>query len=311
MTLLISCSAEQAQAGEICVGDISDSDCSQHPLKVVYILLAPVLSSVIRGFSLTCSSVRSPGCQSSDTVHGSHSARHVQHPQRKPQAVTLAQIAAENDWKNDMVLWVLPLELRAAMPRIVNSWVSRSPWQHLGGMFAHVCLRFIFHRWLLALLRLDMLITTCALQVRNYLMCLGLFVGVAAIWACCIYGVAGAQLFRGRGRPSLRAMARQVGVSNRDTLLLADACSSIIHVNTPASKNYSYRRRFAADRTPDGIGHATAGVVHSHPAVCSDASQHRVGGRAGVDSSLLQVGSQGAVGINWLSHPSFSAPPLI
>jgi lathosterol oxidase len=94
----------------------------------------------------------------------------MQHPQRKAQAVTLAQIAAENDWKNDMVLWVLPLELRAAMPRIVNSWV------------------------------------------RNYLMCLGLFVGVAAVWACCIYGVAGAQLFRGRGRPSLRAMARQVSV---------------------------------------------------------------------------------------------------
>ena len=51
-------------------------------------------------------------------------------------------------------------------------------------------------------------------QVRNYLMCLGLFVGVAAVWACCIYGVAGAVLFRGRGRPPLGAMARQVGVSD-------------------------------------------------------------------------------------------------
>jgi hypothetical protein len=78
----------------------------------------------------------------------------------------------------------------------------------------------------------------------------------------------------------------------------------IVHVNTPASKNYSHRRCYAAGQTPDGIGHATAGVVHSHPAVCGDASQHRVGGRAGVDQSLLQVGSQGAVGSNWLSHPS-------
>jgi hypothetical protein len=75
----------------------------------------------------------------------------MQHLQGKPQTVTLAQIAAENDWKNDMVLWVLPLELRAAMPRIVNSWVSRSSWEHLGGMFAHVCLGSILHRWLPAL----------------------------------------------------------------------------------------------------------------------------------------------------------------
>lgn len=48
----------------------------------------------------------------------------MQHTQRKPQAATLAEIAGENDWKNDMVLWVLPLELRAAMPRVVSSWVS-------------------------------------------------------------------------------------------------------------------------------------------------------------------------------------------
>lgn len=117
MALLISCSAKQTQAGK----SVSTID-----------VLAPVLSWVIRGFNLPCSSVRSPQCQSPDSAQGSHSARHMQHPQRKPRAVTLAQIAAENDWKNDMVLWVLPLELRAAMPRIVNSWVSTSPWQPSG-----------------------------------------------------------------------------------------------------------------------------------------------------------------------------------
>lgn len=76
-----------------------------------------------------------------------------------------------------------------------------------------------------------MLTVPCAVQVRNYLMCLGLFVGVAAVWACCIYGVAGAQLFRGRGRPSLRAMALQVSVSDRNTELVPDLCSSSVHVD--------------------------------------------------------------------------------
>lgn len=44
-------------------------------------------------------------------------------------------------------------------------------------------------------------------------MCLSLFVGVAVVWACFIYGAFGAVLFRGRGRPPLKAMATQVGVS--------------------------------------------------------------------------------------------------
>ena len=58
------------------------------------------------------------------SVHGGPGSERKQHMPRKPRAVTLAQIAAENDWKNDMVLWVLPRELRAAMPRIVSSWVG-------------------------------------------------------------------------------------------------------------------------------------------------------------------------------------------
>ena len=75
------------------------------------------------------SPVRSSHGQSPASVHSSHGVRHMQRPQCKPRAMTLAEIAAENDWKNDMVLWVLPRELRAAMPRIVNSWVSVSPGQ--------------------------------------------------------------------------------------------------------------------------------------------------------------------------------------
>lgn len=90
--------------------------------------------------------------------------------QQKSQSATLAEIIAENDFKNDLVLWVLPRRLRSAMPRVVQSWV------------------------------------------RNYLMCLGLFVSVAAVWAWYIYVAFGATLFRGRGRPTFRAMASQVGV---------------------------------------------------------------------------------------------------
>jgi hypothetical protein len=67
-------------------------------------------------------------------------------------------------------------------------------------------------------------------------MCLGLFVGVAAVWACCIYGVAGAQLFRGRGRPSLRAMARQVSVSGRDAVPVANLYGCVARVTTTGSK---------------------------------------------------------------------------
>ena len=100
---------------------------------------------------------------------------------------------------------------------------------------AQTYLHRVLYKLLPILLRIHMLIT-CTAQVRNYLMCLGLFVGVAAVWACCIYGVAGAQLFQGRGRPSLRAMGRQVGVSDRDTLLLADACSPIVHVTASHAK---------------------------------------------------------------------------
>jgi lathosterol oxidase len=48
--------------------------------------------------------------------------------------------------------------------------------------------------------------------VRNYLMCLGLFVGVAAVWAYYIYICFGAVLFRGRAKPELAHMASQVGV---------------------------------------------------------------------------------------------------
>lgn len=44
--------------------------------------------------------------------------------QQKPRSVTLAEIIAENDFKNDLVLWVLPRQLRNAMPRVVQSWVS-------------------------------------------------------------------------------------------------------------------------------------------------------------------------------------------
>ena len=47
-----------------------------------------------------------------------------QHMRRKPRAVTLAEIAAENDFKNGLVLWVLPRQMHQAMPRVVQSWVS-------------------------------------------------------------------------------------------------------------------------------------------------------------------------------------------
>ena len=51
-----------------------------------------------------------------------------------------------------------------------------------------------------------------AKQVRNYVMCLVLFVGVAAVWAYYIYVAFGASLFREQGRPDAAAMAAQVGV---------------------------------------------------------------------------------------------------
>ncbi len=54
-----------------------------------------------------------------------------------------------------------------------------------------------------------------ALQMRNYLMCLGLFVGVAALWAFAIYVALGASLFRARAKPRLGHMATQVGVCTR------------------------------------------------------------------------------------------------
>lgn len=48
--------------------------------------------------------------------------------------------------------------------------------------------------------------------VRNYLMCVGLFIGIAAVWAYYIYFVFGAVLFKGKIRPTSRDMAAQVWV---------------------------------------------------------------------------------------------------
>lgn len=70
-------------------------------------------------------------CRLALETSGQHAAlrpgrRVFGHAHSKPRAVTLAEIAAENDFKNDMVLWVLPRQLRDVMPRIVASWVSAS-----------------------------------------------------------------------------------------------------------------------------------------------------------------------------------------
>jgi len=39
---------------------------------------------------------------------------------RKSLEATLGEIRVENDWKNDLVLWVLPSQVRAATPRLVQ-----------------------------------------------------------------------------------------------------------------------------------------------------------------------------------------------
>lgn len=57
-------------------------------------------------------------------------------------------------------------------------------------------------------------------------MCLGLFVGVAAVWAWYIYVAFGATLFRGRGRPTFRAMASQVGVSSHGCARMSAATAA-------------------------------------------------------------------------------------
>lgn len=43
--------------------------------------------------------------------------------QAKPRAQMLAEVAEENDWKNDMVMWMLPESVQQRMPRIIKSWV--------------------------------------------------------------------------------------------------------------------------------------------------------------------------------------------
>ena len=39
---------------------------------------------------------------------------------QKSLEATLKEIRVENDWKNDLVLWVLPSQVRAATPRLVQ-----------------------------------------------------------------------------------------------------------------------------------------------------------------------------------------------
>lgn len=43
-------------------------------------------------------------------------------PNPTPKAERLAQMYAENEWKNSLVMWVLPEPWRAAMPHWVQSW---------------------------------------------------------------------------------------------------------------------------------------------------------------------------------------------
>jgi len=40
-----------------------------------------------------------------------------------PQAERLQLLLEENQWKNDLVMWVFPPQLRAAMPHFVQTWV--------------------------------------------------------------------------------------------------------------------------------------------------------------------------------------------
>ena len=40
-----------------------------------------------------------------------------------PREERLQLLVAENDWKNDLVWWMFPAELRAQLPRLVQSWV--------------------------------------------------------------------------------------------------------------------------------------------------------------------------------------------
>lgn len=40
----------------------------------------------------------------------------------KPRAQLLAELVEENDWKNDMVMWMLPETVQERMPRVVKAW---------------------------------------------------------------------------------------------------------------------------------------------------------------------------------------------
>lgn len=43
-------------------------------------------------------------------------------PHTKPRAQLLAELVEENDWKNGMVMWILPESVRQRMPRVVKAW---------------------------------------------------------------------------------------------------------------------------------------------------------------------------------------------
>lgn len=131
-------------------------------------------------------------------------------------------------------------------------------------------------------------------------MCLGLFVGVAAVWAVSIYGVLGAILFQGRGRPTLRAMATQVSASPWGSHHLASClserrapasaevvCAVLLSTGRGKASSHMVFLILTAVRTCFVI--AGEGVVHSDSAVRCDAGWHRMGSRAGLDQGLLQV----------------------
>lgn len=122
---------------------------------------------------------------------------------RKPRSVTLAEITAENDFKNDLVLWVLPRQLRNAMPRVVQSWVSM---QWCGAKAPYSAMRH----------------TTAGNPPAPFasLGCvagpelphvLGSVRGSRSRLGLVHLRAFGSTLFRGRGRPTFRAMASQVG----------------------------------------------------------------------------------------------------
>lgn len=73
---------------------------------------------------LGCLAVRlGDTCIPVGTVHGSQAIFVTVAPLACP--CSLSQIREENDWKNDLVMWMFPEDLRAKMPRFLQVWKTR------------------------------------------------------------------------------------------------------------------------------------------------------------------------------------------